>query len=153
MRVAPSPPSEILRELRLLLASDQMPVQEEIARKVEIAQSLVSRALNGRLCRVTDNVARLHAYASSIVGAAELAKIAAAALEAEAEPEEPTRIPGGDAAPPPSPSPATFRSEALRGIESYLADGFDPRLVVEQLAVLRRAQQVRRAGRPRPGAS
>ena len=35
---------------------------------------------------------------------------------------------------------ALSRQEALRGLEAYLADGFDPALIVEQLRVLRKAQ-------------
>jgi hypothetical protein len=41
-----------------------------------------------------------------------------------------------------------YASEAVNGIHMYLADGYDARLIVEQIAVLRRAQRIRRTGNP-----
>src|SRR3546814_8932774 len=38
-------------------------------------------------------------------------------------------------------------NEALSDLKAYLNDGYDPRLIVEQLVVLRRAQKLRRRGR------
>src|SRR3546814_5137858 len=40
-------------------------------------------------------------------------------------------------------------NEALSDLKAYLNDGYDPRLIVEQLVVLRRAQKLRRRGRRR----
>lgn len=40
-----------------------------------------------------------------------------------------------------------YNDDALAGVKAYLKDGYDARLIVEQLAVLRRAQRVRVPGR------
>lgn len=133
----------LLAELKTLLASSQMPVQLQIAAEVGVAQSLVSRAQNGQLRRVTDKVDRLVEYARSRIGAAELAEIAAAALDADVgqvAKTDDSKSAGRDQ------HVERFTRKAREGIEAYLADGYDPRLVVEQLAVLRRAQRVRRPG-------
>lgn len=128
-----------------MLASAQLPVQQKVAEELGVAQSLVSRARNRRLRRVTPKVRLLIDYATSRIDAEELATIAARALEADADAAkvaasrtEPARS---------SPSDGRFRKQAIEGVKAYIADGFDPRLIVEQIAVLRRAQRVRRPGR------
>lgn len=143
MRMDPESQKALLAELKTLLASSQMPVQLQIAAEVGVAQSLVSRAQNGQLRRVTDKVDRLVAYARSRVGAAGLAEIAAAALESDVGPVAKT---DGSGHTEREHHVERFTRKAREGIEAYLADGYDPRLVVEQLAVLRRAQRVRRPG-------
>lgn len=133
--------------LARLLGSDQLPVQQAIAKEVGVAQSLISRARNGKLTRITDNVRKLIDYAHSRAGAADLEVIARASVdadvrEAELSVDAPVVQVSKRAAPV-----ANYSKEAREGLKAYLKDGYDPRLIVEQLAVLRRAQQVRRAGR------
>lgn len=134
----------ILERLALMLASPQLPVQQVIAGEAGITQSLVSRARNGKLRRVTGKVRRLAEYAGGRIGAEELAVIAAQAIDSEFAPKK--SVSEGTAAGLPKPPPKRYRKEALDGLRSYLDEGYDPRLIVEQLAVLRRAQKVRRPG-------
>lgn len=148
----------IMRELCELLASDQLPVQQEIARAAGVHQSLVSRAQNGQLKRRTRTVDRLLEYARSHAGAEAAALAAAAAVDEESDKLDPRASGAADKgaegkwrqAPPGSAVAEAYRRQARDGIETYLNEGYDPRLVVEQLAVLRRAQRVRRPGKPRP---
>lgn len=157
MRVHAPSNAGILRELRELLASDQLPVQQEIARVAGVHQSLVSRAQNGQLKRRTPKVDMLLEYARSHAGAAAAAVAAAAALDQESGKLDPPDSSADDTgnegkrrkAPPGSTAAEAYRRQARDGIETYLNEGYDPRLVVEQLAVLRRAQRVRRPGKPR----
>jgi predicted XRE-type DNA-binding protein len=154
MRSKTDSPAVLLEELRLLLKSAQLPVQMEIAAAAGVHQSLVSRARNGRLRRVTSKVQALFEYATVTAGAEERASAAASAMEAEAVAQHvvvgvtgkkaaggPEVRQGGRHADDP------YSRQAKEGLDAYLAEGYDARLIVEQLAVLRRAQRVRRPGR------
>lgn len=156
MRVEESSATELLGELTRLLASAQLPVQQEIAAAAGVHQSLVSRAQNGQLKRVTAKVCTLLEYARARAGAEEAAAAAAESVDAE-EVGGPAAADGeidrggarlADAAV--AVAAESYRREALDGVETYLKEGYDPRLIVEQLAVLRRAQRLRRPGRARP---
>lgn len=136
-----------LDALALLLGSSQLPVQQTIAREIGIAQSLVSRARNGKLTRITEKVRKLIEYAHLRADAAVLATNLAASIDEEfSEAANPTvQLVEQDRS---KAQPLdNYSKEALEGIKTYLKEGYDPRLIVEQLAVLRRAQQVRRPGR------
>lgn len=160
MRVDDPSPAKLLVELKLLLASDQLPVQLEVAKAADVHQSLVSRARNGQLKRVTSKVTALLDYARSCVDAEERARAAAQAIDIEAD--IPTAIVAGGS--PRTMRTATslpsdervgadaFRKQAREGVDAYLNEGYDARLIVEQLAVLRRAQRLRRSG-PRSSVS
>lgn len=150
MRVRSSDSEALLAELKALLASDQLPVQEEVARAAGVHQSLVSRAFNGQLKRVTEKVGALLDYARSRVGAEQRAAAVVEAIDA-ATVEPPTaegaavrtaraaRRRGGKAA-------EAYRREARDGVNNYLDEGYDPRLIIDQLIVLRRAQRLRKSG-------
>lgn len=147
----------MLAELRTLLASDQLPVQEEVAKAAGVHQSLVSRARNGQLRRVTGKVQALLDYARSCVGAERSAAAAAREIEADlseapdAGGQSSRRVRRKDRRAA-DPAGEGYRRQARDGVETYLNEGYDPRLIVEQLAVLRRAQRLRRPG-PSPGGS
>lgn len=150
---APSP-EKLLAELKGLLASDQLPVQMEVAKAAGVHQSLVSRARNGQLKRSTKKVAALLDYARSCVDAEERARVAAQAIDVEADDAtsvvaaSPRRT-GSKPASAPSDDRVgaeAFRQQALEGVDAYLNEGYDARLIVEQLVVLRRAQRLRRSG-------
>lgn len=127
-----------LQRLATLLKNDLLPVQSEIAREIEEDQPFVSKAECGMLRRVTDRVVKLYEYASSRVDAEARAKVASASADVEAE--------GGSST---SPVIDAIRADAIKDLNAYLDDGYDPRLIVEQLVVLRRAQRLRRPGRHR----
>jgi hypothetical protein len=132
---------QILDELAKMLASPQIPVQKQVAADLGVDQPFISNARLGKLRRVTGRVINLFEYASARVEAGRAAEAAAAGLEAELGSGEPAprRRSRRKAAP--------YEADALAGVKAYLRDGYDPRLIVEQLAVLRRAQRVRRPGR------
>jgi predicted XRE-type DNA-binding protein len=154
MRVEGSSGTELLAELKLLLESDQLPVQQEVARAVGVHQSLVSRAQNGQLRRITRKVNALLDYARSRAGIEVAERAAAKALEIAATipSPEPETARKDEPRPSSDASADAFSRQARDSIETYLSDGYDPRLVVEQLAVLRRAQRLRRSGKRRSAA-
>ena len=136
-----------LEVLSQLLGSSQLPVQQIIAREVGVAQSLVSRARNGKLTRITEKVQRLVDYVHSRIEAEEVAAslaVSTAAENAEQQDVGPAIL---DADTSKSSLSSSYSKQAIEGVRAYLRDGYDPRLIVEQIAVLRRAQQVRRPGR------
>ena len=143
---------------RLALAG--MPPQAVIARETGVSQSTVSRASQGLIKGKSKGASKLWDYAAS-----RLASLASA--DDHAEPlqgasfriEDHRRYHGRKVAEEPShrrqatvsrvrrakpPSSADGSSDlaqaALDGLRDYLKDSFDPQLVIEQLAVLRRAQ-------------
>lgn len=148
-------PEQILRELADMLRSPQIPVQSRVATDLQVDQPFISNARNGRLKRVTPRVRRLFEYASIRVEGARTGKAAADEIDAEvgvtlnrvASPRtgsaENRVKPADDAKSERKP----YVEDAMAGLRAYLDDGYDPRLIVEQLAVLRRAQRVRRPGR------
>ena len=97
-----------------------------------VDQGLVSRARNGGLKRITPRVARLFKTVGEQVDTlSKLTETISDAALAKA-------IGHGE---------ATERHAVLKQIERYLSDGLDGQLLLQQLAVLRRAQG-RRSGRP-----
>jgi hypothetical protein len=149
---------DILRELAELLASPQIPVQKRIAEELEVDQPFVSRAACGLLRRVTPRVVRLHEYANMRAGGLEAARRAAAEMDAEVAGSRTRSTPRhgrssgtGKASDELSERSRRYEEDALEGVKAYLEDGYDPRLIVEQLAVLRRAQRLRRPGRDLAG--
>jgi|TARA_R110002012_G_scaffold45294_20_gene120505 hypothetical protein len=129
----------LLAELSIMLRSRRLPPQLTIAAENDVNQSTVSRAKNGAFKSVTPTLEKLHAYARSRVGnllEVEGANIEVRRREIEAKAIEDARTPHKAD----EKERALSRQEALRGLEAYLADGFDPALIVEQLRVLRKAQ-------------
>ncbi|AYJ86387.1 hypothetical protein D3Y57_10960 [Sphingomonas paeninsulae] len=145
----------ILKRLALLLESPFLPVQEVIAREVGCDQPFVSRAANRRLIRITDRVTHLRRYAVMRVRAERVAHHASEAGDRWRGAKDANKASTSD---PRARSTieeradqevvGDYASEAVNGIHMYLADGYDARLIVEQIAVLRRAQQIRRPGSP-----
>ena len=144
-------PDNILRDLANMLRNPQIPVQARVAADLGVDQPFISNARNGRLKRITPRVRRLFEYASMRVNAAKAGMAAAEEIDAAVAAGSPKRRqsdsrlgsrlsnPGGEA--------KRYDEDALAGIKAYLDDGYDARLIVEQIAVLRRAQRVRRPGR------
>jgi hypothetical protein len=147
-------PEDVLQQLPRMLRSAHLPVQSVIAKAIDADQPFISRALNKEVKRVTARVERLWRYASSRIAEAERAVDAVADLERESRMTADEDATSHTARPKrqkqsmdaPTRSDA-YADDALSGVQAYLADGYDPRLIVEQLVVLRRAQQFRRPGR------
>src|SRR3546814_552107 len=139
----------VLEELVRLRKSPLLPMQSTIAREIGEYQPFVSNASRGILKRVTTRVTKLYKYASSRIKAEERARKAAQSAEDEIGREiddfafRTHQRANGDTMRTVDP----VVNEALSDLKAYLNDGYDPRLIVEQLVVLRRAQKLRRRGR------
>lgn len=120
--------SDILKRLAMMLADPRMPVQQAVGEAANVPQGLVSMAANGRLKRVTARVRRLVEYSDNFLGSANLG----------AEAEDTGEVP--EAADAFHPAEVAAENE----LKDYLREGYDPVVVIAQLDVLRRAQQVRR---------
>lgn len=144
-------PSNFLAELAELLQSPLLPVQSTIAKEIGEDQPFVSNAGRGILKRVTKRVTKLYEYASSRIEAEERARKAARSVDDEVGRTVGKaaivnrKAAGGEMAD----AGESTSDEAMSDLKAYLDDGYDPRLIVEQLVVLRRAQQLRRPGRRR----
>lgn len=124
-----------------------MPAQTVIARESGVSQSTVSRASQGLIRTPSDGARRLWTYtsgrleviASTPAGRAEQPS-GRTATKSRRKPQrrrQPDHTRAGDMAVLSKPE---LKALAMAGLEDYLADAFDPLLVIEQLSVLRRAQ-------------
>ena len=139
-------------DLRLLarrLALEGMPTQEVMANEAGVSQSTVSRALQGRIKTHSPGAQKLWDYAlkrAELLGSSR-------ALRGK---RKPSPAPTRSRAPQirrrrseslseePIVAREVLAERAMRGLREYLEDAFDPSLVIEQLAVLRRAQDPQR---------
>lgn len=121
-----------LELLQKLLRTPGLPKQKVIAASARVDQGLVSRARNGGLKRITPRVRRLFDKVGEQVASLSALSDAVSAEALSA---------------PINPRLAEEREVVLQQIDRYLADGLDGQLLIQQLAVLRRAQG-KRAGRP-----
>lgn len=123
--------SDILSRLAVMLADPRMPVQQSIAKAADVPQGLVSMAANGRLKRVTGRVRRLIEYSDNLLES----------MEPRRQADDKGEVPKvADA----------FHSAVIAAeieLKNYLREGYDPAVVIAQLDLLRRAQQVRRPSR------
>lgn len=156
------------------LIVEGMPVQKVIASEAGVSQPTVSRAIRGQIKQPSRNARKLWAYAAARMAILREQQEAGTghATPEGAEPAEPTASAGGggrqavgrtkprmrarpiprrrsetDGAPTSAAERRRLADAAMAGLRDYLADAFDPQLVIEQLAVLRRAQDpARRRG-------
>ena len=126
------------------LALEGMPPQTVIAREAGVSQSTVSRALHGKIRTNSIGAQSLWDYATARVQVLESTDQQNEARHAAIEIPRQTRasrIPRRRRTGPNSDYDwDRLAREALAGLQDYLNDAFDPALVIEQLAVLRRAQ-------------
>lgn len=128
---------------RLLLAG--MPVQAIVAKEAGVSQSTVSRAVQGLIRGRSSGAMRLWVYATGRMAdlqdpptgtaSAPMAKASPAApvrSRAARLPHRRAELRAGDR--------KGLEAAAIDGLKRYLDDAFDPQLIIEQLAVLRRAQ-------------
>lgn len=108
-----------LKNLASELGRPGLPTQLAIAAAIGADQGFVSLAKAGKLTRVTPRVIALAQYVRSRIG--DMCE------EARSEPAT---------------TPLT--SSAIDCLRRYLADGYDEKIVIDQLAVLRRAQSAKR---------
>lgn len=115
-----------LESLARTLSAPGMPSQAEIARAVGVDQPFVSRAARCELRRITPRVARLQCYAnmrfSQLVGE----------MGVTGEYDE-------------LHNPIVMK--ALEACREYLAGGFDPEILFEQVELLARAQRLKFLGK------
>ena len=156
------------------LVVEGMPVQKVIASEAGVSQPTVSHAIRGQIKQPSRNARKLWAYAVARMAilreqreagarpvppeGAEPAAPAASANSAGRQPAGRTKprirarpIPRRRSEMDDAPMSAAERRQladaAIAGLRDYLADAFDPQLVIEQLAVLRRAQDPARRRR------
>ena len=134
--------AKALELLAQRLADPRMPVQQSIAREAGVPQSIVSRAVNGKLVRVTENVRRLMRYANKRTWAG----------SGEDGAPDLAGVPQPLAASLPLRRSGDLGRDAEEELRDYLRDGYDPGVVIAQIDLLRRAQRVRRPGRTGGGA-
>lgn len=128
-----------------------MPAQAIIARETGVSQSTVSRASQGLIKTASEGARRLWTYTSGRL------EVIASTPTTHAPPAPPPPTGGAAGKPRRKPqqrrqpdhtraadmaalSKSELRAIAVAGLKDYLADAFDPLLVIEQLSVLRRAQ-------------
>lgn len=143
------PSSEL--DLKLLgrrLIREGMPVQSVVAHEAGVSQSTVSRAIQGKIKTSSSGARKLWEYVET--------RSALLNTSPERAPTAPSPSPRRKRAPRKArrlsdrpgrevrPSRDLLAKEAMDGLRDYLNDQFDPQLVIEQLAVLRRAQDQQR---------
>lgn len=116
------PMNSYFERLRKLLKKQGIPSQTEIAQALGTDQPFVSRALAGELVRITPRVVALRRYAFMRIRAYSSGSVATA--------------PAGEAM-------EAIRRSAIAECQDYLEAGFDPRVLQDQVCLLRRAQTVR----------
>ena len=124
-------PRLYLSSLASLLRQPGIPPQTEIAQALGVDQPFVSRAKADQLIRITERVRALRKYASERRRAYRRDAHRPAPDQPEAVQEE-------------------VRDAAIAACQDYLEAGFDPRVLRDQVALLRRAQAgaVRASARP-----
>ena len=147
-----------LPSLAIRLVMEGMPTQQVIAKEAGVSQSTVSRAVHSKIRGPSKGAQKLWNYvssrmavvaqpplegpASSTSGPAAPAQASVRARKARMPrrrfDEQPISRTAGDQ--------ARLADAALEGLKDYLKDAFDPQLVIDQLAVLRRAQDSGRRG-------
>ena len=138
-----------LEALSLRLALEGMPVQAVIAAEAGVSQSTVSRALRRQIKQHSKGAIRLWNYTierMTILARGGLPTGDERPLRKTSAPKRSraARVPRRRADRTLVYANAEDRDRlakvARRGLDDYLADAFDPLLVIEQLAMLRRAQ-------------
>lgn len=137
-----------LRVLSKRLSLAGMPTQAVIANEAGVSQSTVSRAIQGSIRTGSRGAVALWKYAEA--RAALLDRPATQIGDSSAQPDEQklarkrkprvARLRSATSSDEPPLSRKHLEEAAYKGLRDYLSDAFDPRLVIEQLAVLRRAQ-------------
>jgi hypothetical protein len=152
--MAESPEDEELdmKALADRLVTEGMPVQTVIADEAGVSQSTVSRAIQCKIKTCSKGARKLWQYTTRrmavlrTVSPLELSRRSPRRRERQRAPNPPRRRPA------PMSRDLTGDREALaevaiKGLRDYLDDSFDPLLIIEQLAMLRRAQDAKRKGR------
>ncbi len=132
------------------LVTEGMPVQTVIAEEAGVSQSTVSRAIQRKIKTSSKGARRLWDYAS---GRMAILETSGASDSSSGTPRRRRRqrTRNHSRRPPPNRSLSGDREAlaevAIKGLRDYLDDSFDPTLIIEQLAMLRRAQDLKRKSR------
>lgn len=122
---------DFLKRLQARLNDRALPPQEVIASAIDADQPFVSRAKSGSLKRITDRVRRLDDYLSRHVS-----------LSVKADDRARSPAPGRSK-PRPRADPERDETEtklARKSCETYLSEGYNPRVLIDQIDLLRQAQ-------------
>jgi hypothetical protein len=165
-----------LKELASRLTLEGMPTQTDVAIAAGVSQATVSRAMREQIKGASKAARKLWQYTSERMRVLREGQIGRQDAPTETFLTDPRRRSHGNAdtaanlnrrdagrqraAPLPRRRAEPLESDtvddrkqladiALAGLRAYLADAFDPLIVIEQLAVLRRAQDPTRRRRTR----
>lgn len=138
----PDSPLDLVRLARALVAPG-MPSQAVIGLGAGVSQSTVSRAAAQKIGD-TPSARRLWTYVLNRPEESPLPTEGSAPLPPIRRKRRQTIAKLGD---------PDLKQAALNGLRAYLDDEFDPQLVLDQLAVLRRAQRVNARGKKRQRAA
>lgn len=127
------------------LTAAGMPTQAVIAREAGVSQSTVSRAAQGLIKTGSDGARRLWDFTAgraAIVATspAPAGRAPRSAGPSRRRPRPRARLDRSSATDLSALTRPELGELAIAGLRDYLADAFDPLLVIEQLSVLRRAQ-------------
>lgn len=138
-------------DLKLLakrLVREGMPVQSVVAHEAKVSQSTVSRAIHGRIKTSSEGAKRLWSYVESRATLLNATGSTPSKSEQKKSPRKrAARIPRrkSESEEKEPYDRERLAQEAMDGLKDYLDDAFDPQLVIEQLSMLRRAQDSQRA--------
>jgi len=142
-----------LRALAERLVTEGMPVQTVIADEAGVSQSTVSRAIQGKIKTNSKGAGKLWDYTSARMAILETSCATDSSSRAPRR-RELHRTHNPSRRGPSTPNRTLPRDReglaevAIKGLRDYLDDSFDPMLIIEQLAMLRRAQDTKRKSRP-----
>lgn len=125
---------EFLRRLRTRLHDRALPPQEVIASAIDTDQPFISRAKRGALKRITSRVRRLDAYLSRHASRSADQTVADDTTSGPVQNRSKSRR-----------RTKRERDEqeaklARRSCEAYLSEGYNPRVLINQIDLLRQAQ-------------
>lgn len=135
-------PTEFLSALRKRLTDRALPIQEVIAAAIDVDQPFISRAKRGHLSRITPKVIKLDAY---LCERAALAKgtTSKTGRTGSMPPKRGRKSGNRQRAKVQQTDQATVKL-ARRSCEAYLDEGYSPRVLIDQIAILREAQAKRK---------
>lgn len=137
-----------LEVLSKRLSLTGMPAQAVIANEAGVSQSTVSRAIQGSIRTGSRGAIALWKYAEARAAILDRPDTQVGGSKARPVEQKPgrkrknrvARLRSATSSEETPLSRKHLEAAAYKGLRDYLSDAFDPRLVIEQLAVLRRAQ-------------
>lgn len=138
IKMKPDGTEKFFSRLRTRLNDRALPPQEVIAAAINTDQPFISRAKRGSLKRVTARVRRLDAYLTHH------ASLSANLTEMGDDMRGPPRHRSGTRRRKKPKRDEREAKLALNSCEAYLSEGYNPRVLIDQIDLLRQAQSTSR---------